>query len=146
MLSKNLISKKIFSKIFFYKKMWKLIVFRTMTYIYCTISLALLKKRVKTNCFSERGLILKKFQHYWICLILSFRLLKFENNWLENKVALLKNPKNLKFSYLGSGWRYWPEIFYLVLYPNSAPLCELSSKIRKEICRAPIWVRAISIM
>ena len=52
----------------------------------------------------------QKFQRFWVCPVLSFNQLRFENNWLENKVALLKKPKILKFPYLVNVWRNWHEI------------------------------------
>ena len=33
--------------------------------------------------------------------------------------------------YLGSGWRYWPEILDFGLHPHSTHLCELSSRNSK---------------
>ena len=85
-------------------------------------------KNLLLHITCKRVEIFQKFHWFWVCLILNFKQSKFENNWLENNVAHLKKPKNLKFPYLGSGWRYWFEILDLVLYPHDAPLCKLSSK------------------
>ena len=34
--------------------------------------------------------------------------------------------------YLGSGWRYWPEILDFGLYPHSAHLCNFHQEIRRK--------------